>query len=241
MTTADNKALVLRFYDALFNQGDLGVVDELVGPEYVDHAPAATGNGPAALKAAVTGIRAANPGMRVRVVRALAERDLVLLHVDAGAFAVAGIFRVEAGKVVEHWEVMQEVPAGSDMFSQAGAGSGEDGKRVVLDFFDEVAIDRDLGAFDRYVGEPYTEHSPRTPDGAAASKEKFAGAFAAHPELSLTRKRVVADGDLVAVHHYFQTYADDPGAVCVEIFRVAGGKIVEHWDVVQPVREKPVF
>ncbi|MET8980892.1 ester cyclase [Streptomyces sp. NPDC004539] len=233
-----NREIVVRFYESLFNEGDLSVVDELVGDVYVDHQPMA-GDGPDALKGAITAIRAANPGMRVSVERALAEDDLVLLHVDAGTHAVAGIFRVEDGKVVEHWEAMQPVPAGSDMFSSAGrsGGDSEDSRRTVLAFFDAVTVERDLGAFDRYLGELYIEHNPDTLNGADASREKFAGAFAALPELRISRKRVIADGDLVAVHHHFQAHADDRGAACVEIFRVAGGRIVEHWDVVQPVPE----
>ncbi|MGJ5897519.1 nuclear transport factor 2 family protein [Streptomyces niveiscabiei] len=230
-----NKDLVVRFYDSLFNKGDLGVVDELVAPGYVDHVPGA-GDGPAALKAAVAGIRAAQPGMRVEVVRAVAEQDLVLLHVDAGAFAVAGIFRVARGKIVEHWEVMQGVPAGSDMFSQVGAG-GEGDRQVALDFFEEVAYERDLSAFDRYVAEPYHQHTPGLADGIAASKARLAGAFAAYPELRMNVARVVAEGDLVAVHHHFRTGADDRGVAVVDIFRVLGGKVVEHWDVVQSVPE----
>ncbi|WP_075734121.1 nuclear transport factor 2 family protein [Streptomyces acidiscabies] len=89
--------------------GRCGVVDELVAAGFVEHVPGA-GDGPAALKVAVAGVRAANPGLRVEVVRAVAERDLVLLHVDAGVFAVVGIYRVEGGKVVEHWDVVQSVP-----------------------------------------------------------------------------------------------------------------------------------
>ncbi|WP_050371193.1 nuclear transport factor 2 family protein [Streptomyces acidiscabies] len=230
-----NKELVMRFYDSLFNQGDLSVVDELVGAGFVEHVPGA-GDGPAALKAAVAGVRAVNPGLRVEVVRAVAERDLVLLHVDAGVFAVVGIYRVEGGKIVEHWEVMQGVPAGSDMFSQMGVG-GVGSRQAALDLFEEAAIDRDLSAFDRYAAEPYHQHTPGVADGIEASKARLASSFAAYPALRMTVARVVAEGDLVAVHHHFQTDAEDRGRAVVDIFRVSGGKVVEHWDVVQPVPE----
>ncbi|GAQ55200.1 nuclear transport factor 2 family protein [Streptomyces acidiscabies] len=231
-----NKELVVRFYDSLFNKGDLGVVDELVAAGFVDHVPGA-GDGPAALKAAVAGIRAANPGLRVEVVRAVAERDLVLLHVDAGAFAVVGIYRVEGGKIVEHWEAMQGVPAGSDMFSQVGVG-GAGSRQVVLNLFDVVAVQRDLSALDQYIAEPFHQHTPGVADGIAAFKARLEGSYAAYPELRMTVARVVAEGNLVAVHHHFQANADDRGMAVVDLFLVSGGKVVEHWDVVQSVPEE---
>jgi predicted SnoaL-like aldol condensation-catalyzing enzyme len=46
---------------------------------------------------------------------------------------------------------------------------------------------------------------------------------------------VIAEGDLVAVHHHFQAAAGDLGFAVVDFFRVRVGKVVEHWDAIQPV------
>jgi len=48
---------------------------------------------------------------------------------------------------------------------------------------------------------------------------------------------VIAEGDYVAVHHNFKADADDRWFACIELFRVRDGKVVEHWDAVQPVPE----
>ena len=48
----------------------------------------------------------------------------------------------------------------------------------------------------------------------------------------------MADGNLVAVHSHGKFAADDRGIAVVDILRVEGCKVMEHWDVVQPVPEK---
>ena len=50
-------------------------------------------------------------------------------------------------------------------------------------------------------------------------------------------KRMVAEGDLVAVHHHVRPAPGDRGRAVVDIFRLEDGRIVEHWDVVQEVPE----
>ena len=57
------------------------------------------------------------------------------------------------------------------------------------------------------------------------------------PKLSIDIKRVVAEGDIVVTHGLIKTSPDDPGTVAADFFRLEDGKIVEHWDVLQPFPE----
>ena len=93
-------------------------------------------------------------------------------------------------------------------------------------------------AFDRYVGPPYTQHNPQVPDGIQGALDGIPGLLIAMPNLRYDFKRVLVDGDLVAVHSHITNGPADRGTAVVDIFRVAKGKIVEHWDVLQPVPEK---
>lgn len=98
----------------------------------------------------------------------------------------------------------------------------------------------------RIVGSTYLQHNPQAPDGAEAFIQ-FVTAFASQfPDLSIDIKRIVAEADIVVAHGLLKTSADDPGTVAADFFRLEDGKIVEHWDVLQPfpdtsANEHPMF
>ena len=93
----------------------------------------------------------------------------------------------------------------------------------------------------KYVAEPYIQHNPGVADGGKAFIDAFAPFLKEHPQSHADIKRVVAEGDLVVVHVHSQTAPDDRGEAVIDIFRLdENGKIVEHWDVAQPVPEKTV-
>jgi predicted SnoaL-like aldol condensation-catalyzing enzyme len=93
-------------------------------------------------------------------------------------------------------------------------------------------------AFQRYVGPYYRQHNPTMPDGIDAILTTFPKWLAATPGLRYDIKRVISDGNLVVVHSHVTLNVTDRGMAVVDIFRLENGKIVEHWDVSQPVPEK---
>jgi predicted SnoaL-like aldol condensation-catalyzing enzyme len=120
MATIDqNKETVARVFDA-FRAGDVDAFDDLIVADYVQHNPQA-GNGLQAVKDFFAPIGPVD----VDVHRVVAEGDLVAVHANYKTFNTAGvdIFRLnEDGKIIEHWDVVQPIPAttasGNDMFSQ---------------------------------------------------------------------------------------------------------------------------
>ena len=109
-------------------------------------------------------------------------------------------------------------------------------KQIVTSFYNMVFRDHRVAeGFATYVGERYTQHNPLVPDGSAAAIGFFVPYFAANPEAKSEIKRVIAEGDLVVLHVHARQRAGDLGRAIVDIFRVEAGKIVEHWDVIQPV------
>ncbi len=90
-------------------------------------------------------------------------------------------------------------------------------------------------AAERFFGATYTQHSPGLADGAAPFVEFARGLRAENPELGLEIRRTFAEGDLVALHTRV-TGVGEGELAAVDMYRFdAAGKIVEHWEVIQPV------
>jgi predicted SnoaL-like aldol condensation-catalyzing enzyme len=107
----------------------------------------------------------------------------------------------------------------------------EQNKRAVVEFY-ELAFNgkEPEQAVERYVGSRYIQHNPQAPDGP----EAFIAFVRAFPELSVDIRRVMAEDDMVVTHSLVKFTADDPGSVAADFFRLEDGKVVEHWDVLQP-------
>ena len=110
-----NKKIVVDFYEKGLNQKDFDAAAKYFGPRYVQHNPGAA-NGPEGFKRLVGFLKEKFPNSHGEIKRVIAEGDLVVLHVhskrspeDRGR-AIVDIFKVEDGKIVEHWDVIQDVP-----------------------------------------------------------------------------------------------------------------------------------
>ena len=130
------------------------------------------------------------------------------------------------------------------MVSFASGGShaadtlGEANKKIVLDFYDAALVKRDVNAAVSYLGDKYIQHNPLAPDGVEGVKGLIKFLKEKYPLRTSDIKRVIADGNLVVLHVHAKPVPEDRGTAIIDIFRLENGKIVEHWDVMQPVPEK---
>lgn len=93
-------------------------------------------------------------------------------------------------------------------------------------------------AFEKYVGPYYRQHNPTVADGKQAILDGMKQWLPTVPGLHYEFKHLYSDGDRVIVHSLVTMGPADRGMAVVDIFRLEKGKIVEHWDVTQPVPEK---
>ena len=108
---AANKATVIEFYNKELNDKDFDAASKFFGPNYINHNPTAA-DGIDGIKAYVESLKRDFPKARNQIVRAFADGDFVILHVhaqrtpDVRGKAMVDMFRLDHGKIVEHWAVV---------------------------------------------------------------------------------------------------------------------------------------
>ena len=111
----ENKKNAIAFYRTAYLGDPAKAVETYVGAEYIQHNPL-VGNGKQPFIDYFTAMAAQYPGKKIEFVRAVAEDDLVALHTHQtwpgnDKYVTMDFFRFDAdGKIVEHWDAIQEVP-----------------------------------------------------------------------------------------------------------------------------------
>lgn len=110
-----NKETVMKFYDSAINQKDFAAASKYLGTRYRQHNPNAA-DGPEGLKAYIEFLRDKYPNAHSEIKRVLADGDYIILHVhsirkpDTRGSAIFDLFKLENGKIVEHWDTIQDIP-----------------------------------------------------------------------------------------------------------------------------------
>jgi predicted SnoaL-like aldol condensation-catalyzing enzyme len=120
----------------------------------------------------------------------------------------------------------------------ADAQQQEANKKIVVEFYDKAINQKDFDAASKYLGARYTQHNPNAADGPEGLKAFLQFLKEKFPSSRSEIKRVLADGDYVILHVHAVREPGTRGSAIVDIFKLENGKVVEHWDVVQPVPEK---
>jgi predicted SnoaL-like aldol condensation-catalyzing enzyme len=120
----------------------------------------------------------------------------------------------------------------------ADARQQERDKKSVVDFYEKALNQKDFDTAAKYLGPRYTQHNPNAADGPEGLRAFLGFLEEKFPDSRSEIKRVFADGDYVILHVHAVREPGTRGTAIVDIFRLEDGKIVEHWDVVQPIPEK---
>ena len=120
--------------------------------------------------------------------------------------------------------------------------AGRNNKETVQRFCDDVFVNHDLSRLDEYMRDDYIQHNPDCPQGKAGFVQFFTEIFTAIPDFKYTLLKIIGENDLVFI--YCRTTGTHKGTWLgmpatgnhldfnvVDIFRLEGGLIAEHWDV----------
>ena len=110
---------------------------------------------------------------------------------------------------------------------------------LVRRVYAEVLGPIDSGGVDRLFRPDYIQHSPMAESGAKGLKDFLDWAKRASPGATHEVKRMFADGDHVIAHVHVVIVPGTPGNAVIDIFRIEGGLVAEHWDASQPGDPNP--
>ena len=241
--TANKKDQIYKLLKGI-ETGDPEAVTVVNEEKYIQHNPL-TREGNIGLAELFKRLSKTSP--RVDIVRIFEDGDYVFAHTDYDFNVVEigfEVFRFEDGLAVEHWDNLQHKPSeanpsGHTMIDGPTEAIDleltEENRDLIRSFFDEVLVSRQLDKLNRYIdSENYTEHNPDMVDGLPALQELLSRN--ATVKRYYKQHRVLAEGSFVlsvgegsraGVHTSFY-----------DLFRIAKGKIVEHWDTIEAVPPK---
>lgn len=225
--------------------GDIAYLEAHVAENYIQHSPQVP-DGRAGLIGFVQSLADLEGGVDIQPIRVLRDGDLVAVHSEArfgpNHFLAFDLFRFENGVAVEHWDTFQVRPdttvSGRTMTDGpteiTDLDQTEANRQLVMDFYREVLIEGQIGRAAAYLGDYYHQHNPQIADGLEGFTAFFTYLQDNGISFSLSQThRSIAEGNYVLLHSEGQI-GGAPHAF-FDLFRVEGGRIVEHWDVVQPV------
>ncbi len=184
---------------------------------------------------------------KANTVRAFQDGDFVFTQTDYNFFGPKigfDLFRFENGKIVEHWDNLQEKPNVPNPSSHTmidgptsitDLNKTEDNKALVSQFVNDILVNGKMDKIGNYIdGENYTQHNPQIADGLSGLGQAFE--YMASQGITMTFSKVhkvLGEGNFV-LSISEGSFAGNPTSF-YDLFRVDQGKIVEHWDVIQTI------
>lgn len=222
--------------------GDPGPVAVVNEQKYIQHNPQ-TQEGSEGL--AVLFKRLSKTGPRVNTVRSFEDGDFVFAHMeyDFSSRRIGfELFRFEDGQAVEHWDNIQSRlgpnPSGRSMIDGPVASTDhhltEQNREVVRSFVTDVLIKGQTDLLTDFVAPDFTEHNPALSDGIPSLKSALDTRTSDGRRIDYrTLHRVFAEGDFVLSQS--EGYHDGRHSAFYDLFRIADGLIVEHWDTTEKI------
>jgi predicted SnoaL-like aldol condensation-catalyzing enzyme len=237
------KAFAIEALDATLAQGNPDAVDQYFDAGYIQHNPDIA-SGADALKGLIENL-AQSGNFKADFARVIADGDIVAFHGRYEGFGPTpmiafDVFRVENGKIVEHWDNLIEQaavnPSGHSQIDGAteivDLDKTEENKAKVREFLTRAMIDGEELDYTQYINaENYVQHNSEVGDGLMA----FGGFLHEMEEKGISMKydqvhQVIGEGNFVLAMS--EGSFGDQAQAFYDLFRLDQGLIVEHWDII---------
>ena len=111
-------------------------------------------------------------------------------------------------------------------------------KNAAVSFLKLAASGKVQEAYSKFVGDGFRHHNPFFEGSAESLQAGMQANALQNPGKVLDVKRVIAEGELVVVHSHVQQKPSERGAAVIHIFRFENDRIVELWDLGQPIPDE---
>ncbi len=227
-------------------EGQINVVKELTGDRYTQHSTGVKDNAEGFIEFFEGFLKRTNH-RDIRVIRAIEDQNYVFVHVyqdiDNGTakWVTTDLFDTDANdKVIEHWDVIaayvekENTVSGNDMvlgeFQLKDLDKTEENKKLVRNFLVDVFQNGNHQNVEQYIStEQYIQHNPQVPNGIEAVKQFLATQSFQYDFIF----KIIGQGNHVV--SYSKAIYQGQELAVFDIFRIQDGKIVEHWDNMEPI------
>ena len=239
MSSTDRKEQIRALLKSI-ETGDTASVAVVNEEKYIQHNPLTT-EGSEGLAELFKRLASTSP--RVTIARAFEDGDFVFLHTEydfSSEKICFEVFRFEDGFAVEHWDNLQPRqgpnPSGHSMVDGPTVATDlnktEENRGLVYDFVDKVLIKRQIEKLECFINnEQFTQHNPGIADGLQPLRTALSND---QPSIQYKQvHQVLAEGNFVLT--ISEGYLDRVHSSFYDLFRLAEGEIVEHWDTIETI------
>ncbi|MDN3681022.1 hypothetical protein QWZ04_11880 [Vibrio tapetis subsp. quintayensis] len=188
---------------------------------------------------------------KAKVIRAFEDGNFAVTHTEYDFFGPKvgfDVFRFEEGKIVEHWDNLQEIaPINASGRSQLDGttkmtdlAKTDQNKAIVEDFVQSILINGEMKKIEQFIGpneDDYLQHNPSVSDGLKGLGEAL-GALAEQGMPMIYEKNhiILGQGNFVLAISEGQFL--NQHVAFYDLFRLDNSMIVEHWDTIEVIQEK---